>query len=314
MRRTSTRSLLPLAAAVTVLLVAAGCGSAESEPDSAQEPATAEADTSAGEGTWLLGLSSAGGADAETSTTTYLFYNPSTGETTARRMPPVQAGSASPEESALLVSSDRRWAIPDTEIKEAARRSGKLAVQSLTGEGTEVVDIRERAGRDGILPEGWAFDPAEPATLRVVDSVRRVWRVPVTDGEATQEGTLPRGEWFFSNGFDLNTGEPWVESLTSDATKPAGHGAAEKDQVERAGGTVLPSTSAGYDDLPEPPCRLGAAFVEDTGLTWAFCADGSSVETHYLPEGSTTWEAYGEPSAPRAPEAAGFPLALPPAE
>jgi hypothetical protein len=296
---------------LTALLTAAGCGS-EPEPGGDDNGSEAQVDTSAGEGDWLLAITEAGGADAETSTTTYLVYNPSTGDTRARALPGVKTASASPEESALLVSGDDRWAIPDTEIRGAATRTGRLEVHSLTGDGSTTIDLRERAGRDDIKPEAWAFDPTTDDTLRVVDSRSRVWTVSVSGGKATQEGTLPGGEWFFTNGFDLNTGEPWVESITSDETRPAGHGVAEKDPVQRSGGTVLPSTSAGYDALPKTPCDLGAAFTEDGGLTWVFCNDRGSVRTYYLPEGEKKWTAYGEPSAPAAPEdASGFPLAQP---
>jgi hypothetical protein len=177
-----------------------------------------------------------------------------------------------------------------------------------------VIDLRARAGRDDLKPVGWAFDPAEPATLRIVDSAHRVWRTEVTGDKATLEETLPRGAWIFTNGFDYNTGQPWVESISSDATRPKGHGVAEKSVATRAGGTVLAAGSSGFEALPESPCELGAGFSAEDGLTWAFCADGRTVKTYYLPEDGEKWKAYGEPSEPVAPEAAGFPLVLPPAE
>jgi hypothetical protein len=316
MRRTISRaSLAPVAITLATLLATAGCGNEDtgaSEPTD-KEPAAA-ADTSAGEGDWLLGITSAGGADGETSTTTYLTYNPSTGKTTARKLPGVKAGSGTPEGAALLVSTDRRWAIPDPEISGKGEKSGKLEVHALTGGAPTTIDLRKRAGRDDLRPVGWAFDPAEPATLRIVDSANRVWRTEVTGSRATLEDKLPGGAWIFTSGFDYNTGEPWVESISNNATRPKGHGVAEKAVATRAGGTVLAAGSAGFEALPKSPCELGAGFTAGDGLTWAFCADGRSVKTYYLPEGTEEWQAYGEPSAPVAPEASGFPLVLPPAE
>ncbi len=108
MRRTNfTRFAAPAAAVLTALLMTAACGDVEvtSDDDSSANKdkstpsadANADVDTSAAEGNWLLGIQAAGGADGETSTTTYVTYNPSTGQATARKLPGVQAASASPD-------------------------------------------------------------------------------------------------------------------------------------------------------------------------------------------------------------------------
>ena len=252
---------------VATLLVAAGCGDLEvkskaddnkADDKSHRAPRAPRSDTSAGEGNWLLGINSAGGADAETNITAYITYNPSTGQATARKLPGVQAATTTPEQAALLVSADRNWAIPDTGISRAEERSGKLKVYSLTDGATKVVDIRDRAGKDDVRPIGWAFDPERADTLRVVDTKNRVWVVNVAGGKATQEGSLPKGPWVFTNGFNPNTGTPWVESITDDRTKPAGNGVAFKGPVTRDGGTVLANGSDGLSELPASPCRLGA--------------------------------------------------------
>ena len=156
------------------------------------------------------------------------------------------------------MSADRNWAIPDTGISRAEERSGKLKVYSLTDGSTKVVDIRDRTGKDDVRPIGWAFDPERADTLRVVDTKNRVWVVNVAGGKATQEGSLPKGPWVFTNGFNPNTGTPWVESITDDKTKPAGNGVAFKSPVTREGGTVLANGSDGLSELPASPCRLGA--------------------------------------------------------
>ena len=300
------------------LLVSAGCGDVSVKKDSAQADdtpsATPSADTSAGEGNWLLGVTNAGGADGEKTTTVYITYNPSTGQATASKMPGVEAASTTPGQAALLVSSDRRWAIPDTVIPPAQGKSGQLTVYSPVDGTTRVIDIHQRTGDDSVEAVGWAFDPKRPDTLRVVDSKNRIWAVSVSGDKATQEGTLPKGgPWMFSSGFNPNTGEPWLESIDSDATKPAGNGAADTSPVTRSGGTVLASESDGLAKLPQSPCRLAGAFTDENGVTWAFCADKPTLTTYYLPENGKKWVAYGKPSTAVAPIASGVPLVLPPA-
>jgi hypothetical protein len=321
MRRTIPGAqLTTLVAVLTSLLLTAGCGDAEVTADddktAAQTPSATpeEVDTSSGEGSWLLGMTSAGGADGETTSTTYLTFDPSTGKATARRLPGVPASSAGPEQAALLVSSDRLWAIPDTQIRGSDGKSGRLSLYSLSDGTEKVIDIRDRTGRNDVEAIGWAFDPARAETLRVVDTKDRVWAVDVAGGKATLESTLPKGPWEFLNGFNPNTGQPYAESITDDTTNPAGNGPADTSPVTRNGGTVLPAGSPEFSELPTTPCRLGAAFTDEAGTTWAFCADKPTVATYYLPPGGTEWTAYGEPSAAVAPVAAGFPLVLPPAE
>ena len=257
-------------------------------------------------------MTAAGGADAETSTTTYITYNPSTGQATARKLPGVQAASTSGRQAVLLVSADRAWAIPDTGISPAEEKSGKLKVYSLADGSAKQIDIRERTGKDDVTAIAWAFDPARADTLRVVDTKNRVWAVNVAGGKATQEGTLPKGPWVFTNGFNPNTGKPWVESIDSDETNPPGNGNSDTSDLTRGGGTVLPAGSPRFSDLPASPCRLGAGYTDDAGVTWAFCADQPTVATYYLPKDGKEWTAYGKPSAAVAPVAASFPLVLPP--
>lgn len=322
-RTTLMRSVGPVAALLTTLLLVSSCGdvgvttdsgkSTSSKNTSSSATPAGKVDTSAGQGDWLLGMQTAGGADAEKSTTVYVTFNPSTGQASSRTMPGVTAASASPEQAALLVSADRHWAIPDTEISHGEESSGKLKVYSLTTGQPLVVDIRQRSGQRNLKAIGWAFDPQRADTLRIVDTANRIWTVNVPGGRATQEGTLPKGPWVFTNGFNRNTGQPWVESIDSDATKPPGNGSADTSPVTRDGGTVLPNDSAALTKLPASPCRLGAGFTDANGTTWTFCADKPAISTYYLPKGAQQWTAYGKPSTSVAPVAASFPLVLPPA-
>ena len=136
------RSVAPVAAVLTALLMTSACGDVEvtsdskksdsSQDKSAAPDPSAAVDTSVANGNWLLGMQSAGGEDAETATTVYITYNPSTGQATAHKMPGVKAGSADSQQAALLVSTDRHWAIPDTEISHGEENSGQLKVYSLT--------------------------------------------------------------------------------------------------------------------------------------------------------------------------------------
>ncbi|MEO7352179.1 MAG: hypothetical protein ABIR34_13365 [Marmoricola sp.] len=324
MRRTISRlPIAPVGAVLATLLLAAGCGNVEVKTKDGQKkpeqtpsssPAADAVDTTPGEGDWLLGMSTATGSDAETSKTTYIVYNPSTGKATAHQMPGVQAASATPEEAGLLVSSSRLWAIPDTGISRGEEGSGRLKVYSITSGTTKIIDIRQRTGHDDVRPVGWAFDPNREDTLRVVDTKNRVWSLNVAGGRAAPEPRLATGNWVFTNGFDPNTGEPWVESIDSDATKPAGQGPADTSPVTRRGGTVLPADSPALSKLPASPCRLGAGFTTGAGVTWTFCADDPTVTTYYLPKDGAKWTAYGKPSASVAPVAAAFSLVLPPTE
>jgi hypothetical protein len=324
MRRTSLmRSAAPVAAAVTALLLVSACGDVKVTSDSSKDDggsasASSDApkpdvDTSVAEGNWLLGVQTAGGNDAEKSTTVYITYDPSTGQATSRTMPGVTASSASSDLAALLVSSDRKWAIPDTEISDGEEHSGQLKVYSLTSDATRIVDIRSATGHNDLKAIGWAFDPERADTLRVVDTANRVWDVNVAGGKATQEGTLAKGPWVFTNGFNHNTGKPYMESIESDATNPAGNGPADTSPVTRDGGTILANDSDLLAKLPASPCRLGAGFTDANGVTWVFCADKPTVSTYYLPKDEKDWTAYGKPSTPVAPDAAAFPLVLPPA-
>lgn len=323
MRRTRLmRSAAPVAAVLTAVLMTSACGDVKVTTDSKKSdsdkgrtapPEPSAVDTSVANGNWLLGMQSAGGVDAETATTVYVTYNPTTGQATARKLPGVRAGSASPDQAALLVSTDRKWAIPDTEIKGGNTSSGKLTVYSLTSGGSKVIDIRERSGNSGVKPIGWAFDPERADTLRVVDTASRVWAVNVAGGRATQEKPLAKGPWVFINGFNRNTGEPYSESIDSDATNPAGNGTADTSPVTRDDGTVLANGSPALTKLPPSPCRLSAGFVDADGVTWVFCADQPTISTYYLPKDGKEWTVFGKPSPAVAPEAASFDLVLPPA-
>jgi hypothetical protein len=324
MRHSFTRHAAVTSAACA-LLVLAGCGSEDPAPKADVKPSAspsatpspsapapaAAADTTLGQGRWLLSLSSAGGADAEKATTTYLSYDPSTGKATAQKLPGVGAPNADTPDAVLLVSADRRWAVPDTGISRSETASGRLTVYSTTSPATKVLDIRSLTGDSSLKALGWAFDPQQADLLRVVDSRKRVWAVHVSGGKAVAAGTLTKGPWVFADGFNRNSGLPYVESITGDDTRPAGNGKTDATPITRSGGTVLESGSAGLAALPASPCRLGAAYAAAGGTTWEFCADSATIRAYVLAPGSQKWSPFGKPSSRVAPEAAGFGFALP---
>lgn len=303
-------------------LVLAGCGSVEvksdgsgsktDSPSASPSPTAAAVDTTQAAGNWLLGMTTAGGADGEASTTTYVTYDPSTGASSKVELPSVRTPSVAPEEQSLLVSTDRRWAIPDTLIPRAQEKSGQLEVFSLDGSSNVTIDINRRAGT-AVGAIGWAFDPTKPDTLRVVDTKNRVWATSLDGSKATRAGSIAHGQWVFTNGFNRNTGEPYVTSVTSEKSNPAGNGAEDTSPIMRAGGTLLPSGSKALEALPASPCRLGAGWVGADGTTWEFCADKPTVSAYYLAKDGQQWTAFGKPSAAVAPVSAGFPVVLPPA-
>ena len=156
---------------------------------------------------------------------------------TRARCPGSTPRTPTSREAPLLVSTDRTWAIPDTGISRDEEHSGQLVVYS--------VDLRRRPGdrhapahrrRPACRPLGWAFDPQKPEALRVVDSQNRVWMLDVSGGKAqARTAPWPREPWVFTDGFNHNTGEPYVESITSDGhqARRQRHGRQEPDHPRR---------------------------------------------------------------------------------
>ncbi|HEY0904076.1 MAG TPA: hypothetical protein VGE14_09330 [Marmoricola sp.] len=317
--RTTIRLPGALAAALVILLALAGCGdSGGADAPDASDGSGSTAGTSgadAADGDWLLRFATAEGADGERSRAVYVRYNPTTGAATRRVLPAVSATDAGPDEQVLLVSADHALAIPDTGIPEAEQRAGELIVYSLTDESTRSIDIRTLTGKPDLRPTAWAFDPTEAGTLRVVDAALGVWLVDLSAGSATLEDTLPRREgWIFANGFDHDTGRPYIESIDSDETEPAGNGAGDLRPVERQGGTVLRYDGEDLPGLPTPPCGFAGGFAFDD-VAWLFCADTPSIAAYQAHDGGTSWHAFGTPSAKLVPAtAAEMAFALPPVD
>lgn len=306
----------PAAAVLAAGLLAAGlvgCGD-QKAADRPAAPATTADATHAGEGEWLLRFTTASGADGERVGAVYVRYDPTTGAAAARRLPPVVASDAGPEEDALLVSADHTRAIQDTAVPKAQAQTGELVLYSLTSDATETLDVRAATGKPGLVAVAWAFDPVAADVLRVVDTDGVVWKVDLAAKTAGQESTLPtKAGWIFGNGFDRNTGKPYIESIDSDQTEPAGNGDSDTRPVARQGGTLFTYDGGDLTGLPKPPCDFAGGFRFDDGAAWLFCADTPSVTAYQAAKDGVSWHQLGTPSAAVVPDGAvELSFALPP--
>lgn len=307
------RTRVVTALLAVLLATATGCGDAGATGAAESSDAPYDADAPA-DGDWLLRFTTAGGADGERTGAVYVSYNPTTGAAFARSVPAVSASDAGQDEQVLLVSADHRWAIPDTGVPKAQARTGKLVLYSVTADTTETVDIRAATGDPTMQATAWAFDPEDGATLRVVGADLVVWKVDLASKSATREGQLPRRSgWIFGNGFDKNTGEPYIESIDSDETEPAGNGDSDTRPVDRQGGALVRYDGEDVEGLPTPPCGFAGGFRYADGRTWLFCADTPSISAYGLAQSDHSWEPFGKPSAKVVPgSAVEMTFALPP--
>jgi hypothetical protein len=313
--RRSSRGALTAAVAVLAVALLGGCGDTNATAGTApSDDSTTGAAADVANGDWLLRFNTAEGADGESSRAVFVRFNPATGAATARTLPAVTAGSAYGGQQALLISADQRRALLDTGIPAAQSRSGKLVVYSVTSTSTETVDIRALTGQPKLRAVAWAFDPDDADVLRVVDSDRSVWKVDLGARSATREGQLPsRVGWIFGNGFDKNSGEPYIESIDSDQTLPQGNGDSDVRPVERQGGTLVVVDGGNLGDLPKPPCGFAGGFRFDDGTAWLFCADTPSISAYRLEKGADAWTQFGRPSPKIVPRVASdLAVVLPP--
>jgi hypothetical protein len=319
MSRLISRPVAAVAAATLLALGTAGCGS-NGEKSSDRKPAesatssSTAAQAAAGNCDWLLRFTTAQGAAGEQSRAVLVRFNPTTGAAVARSLPTMSATDASQDQEALLVSADHTRAIPDTSVPAAEAATGKLVVYSVADDTSETVDIRALTGKPDLKAVGWAFDPESADVLRVVDSGLGVWKLDLAAKSATQEGTLPKKDgWIFGNGFAKNTGEPYVESIDSDQTDPAGLGDSDTSPVQRQGGTLIRYDGQPLEGLPQPPCGFAGGFQYADGSAWLFCADTPSITAYQAAKGGASWHQFGTPSANVLPKTvAAMSFALPP--
>lgn len=287
-----------VAAVAAVLLASAGCGvttdSADHQVNTPSEPG----------GAWLVRFGTAGGADGERSGAVYVSFDPQTGAATASAVPGVVAADASGDEQLLLVSADHRWAIPDTRVPKKLARAGRITLFPVVGGQAETLDLRAASHDSDLVAVAAAFDPNDGNVLRVVDKQRGVWKVDLDARTANRESVLPKKPgWIFGNGFDKTTGEPFIESIDSEETEPAGNGDDDTRPAERQGGTLLRYDGPDVPGLPKAPCGFAGGFRTSDGA-WLFCADTPSITAYRLSADGRAWQAWGKPSPKVVPGAA----------
>ena len=138
----------PRASTSPLLAAAAGTPARRpTEPTSSRPTPTASAHRTRrrptpapGQGQLAARLDPAGGADAETSTTIYITYNPSTGQATARKLPGVS--TASTDTDAGRPAGQRRPPLGDPRHRHLARRGEERPAQGL------LAHRRHHEGRD----------------------------------------------------------------------------------------------------------------------------------------------------------------------
>lgn len=305
------------AALVTVAgLVLAGCGDGDEKVTAggSAESSSPAPDGSWADQPWLLGFNTAGGAEGETVRAVYVRFTPSTGATTVRELPGLTTRDTYADGQALLVSADLRYALLDSRVTAADRRAGRITLYPLEGTGTVRLEVRAWSKAAGMQPVAAAFDPADGGVLRVVDSLRRVWRVDLVARTAVDAGDLPtRVGWIYANGFDKNTGLPYIEATDSTDTLPPGNGDDDTRPLERRGGVIHLTQGEEPSGTPALPCGFAGGFTVTDGTAWLFCADTPKIAAYRLQKGSDAWERVGVDSKPVVPATAEeLPVVLPP--
>jgi hypothetical protein len=315
--RTTTRFLGTLLALWLGLAVSA-CGSAPTPTPKAADPEPSGSATKAPsllDQPWLLRINTDGGADGELTTAVYLHFTPSTGAITIHQLPGLATLDTYSGSQALMVSADQKYALLDSAVSRVDKAHGRLSLYP-TAPGKRVfLDLRALTGMKGLRPVGVAFDPTDGEVLRVVDDKLRVWKVDPVARTAARVGALRlRSGWIFANGFDKNTGLPYIEDINSSKTEPAGNGDDDVRPVERSGGTLWTDVGDGTTTSgPALPCGFGSGFNEKDGTRWIFCADTPRITAYRLEKGAEKWRQVGVPSKAVIPATADeLPVVLPP--
>lgn len=315
-----TRMQALCALAVAASMSVAGCGNVDSSenPTGAAGGSSAEKpDATWSDGQWLLRFNTAGGKEGETAQAVYVRFTPSSGATTVRKLPGLISRDTYSDSQALMISADHQYALLDSRVKAADRKQGRLTLYPIDTNGTVKVDVRGWSKAADLTPVAAAFDPAEAGLLRVVDNKLRVWLVNLTEKSAEQDGELPRrgGGWIYANGFDKNTGVPYIESINTAKTVPPGNGDDDVRPVDRRGGVVRPFDGPEIPGEPPLPCGFAGGFNLNDGTGWIFCADTPKISAYRLAPNGDAWEKVGVASKAVVPVTAEeLPVVLPPVE
>lgn len=314
MRTSRTRSAVAVLVALGTGFGLVACGSDGHDPGAGASPEADAAPDWVAE-PWLLRFNTASGSEGEAVGAVYVHFTPSTGAATVRELPEVSERDAYADSQALMVSADQKRALLDSRVTEEDSAAGRITVYPTVPGDEVLVDLRDLTGVADLEPRGAAFDPEVAQLLRVVDSERRIWKVDLLAGTASADGELPsRAGFVFANGFDKNTGLPYIESLETPDTVPPGNGDDDVRAVERRGGTIRSVDGVEVvAGTPTTPCGFSGGFVDEDETYWLFCADTPQIQAYRLTLGAESWEKVGTASDAVVPATAGeLPVVLPP--
>lgn len=268
--------------------------------DSAEPQSTTSTTTGSAllEGRWLLRLTAVSPEhEGEALVPQYVWFTPATGAIESF------AGDTFPEsatgrEATLLVDARRTFGLSASlpGYADGAPELIRLADGSRTPFPPGLAD-----------PAAWSFDPTEPGLLRVVQGNGTISTVDLATGETTPEGELVRTDDEYGYGFDADTGEAYVVSLSGGPNRPAGLADEPTEPLPHGDGTLV------FEDrsLPAGPCPMSAGFEESTGATTAFCVSGQRLSVFTKDSADAAYEKLGAPVLLGFP-AAGIDFAMPP--
>jgi hypothetical protein len=296
----ASRSVVGLCSAALLAVSLAGCGQETGNTDDAEAETTTTTSAPASlEGRWLLRVTAVSPEhEGEAQIAHYVWVTPSTGEVED------YSGDTFPEsatgrEATLLVDAGHEWGLTAS-LPGYAQGAPELV--HLT-DGT-------RTPFPATVPDlaAWSFDPTEPGQLRVVADSGKISLVDLASGEATTEGELVKTADEYGYGFDADTGEAYVVSLSGGPNRPAGLGDPVGKALAHADGQLV------FDDttLPAGPCPLSSGFEDADGAATAFCVSGKRLSVFTRAGADAAYEKFGEPIL-LGFSASGIDFALPPA-
>lgn len=312
MRSTPTRAATAAAALVAVAAVTAACGQ-QTTTDTASEGTASDGTASDGGSTpaaastavdqpWLVRLET--GKNEVPDGAAYVRFAPEGGDTVVTSIP--QAPLDFEPNPLTLVDAGRSWAVGANAATGRERSRGIVKVHSLTGGDDLRVDLGAVTGADDLRPIGWAFDPATPALLRVLDRSGRLFEVGVED-ETSTEGERVEAPKGFALGpvFDSATGLPLLRENKTYEYQAGG--------AYTAGGiSVLEPGEAPETGVCSNEAALTGAVVDSAGTTWSACLQDDEIRLASQEAGAEEWNVVGTSAADVPAAAASMTWVLPP--
>ncbi|MBD8868104.1 hypothetical protein [Nocardioides donggukensis] len=306
MRSTPTRAATATATLVALAAVTAACGqdtgSTGGSTGEAGSGATPAGTSTSLDRAWLVRLET--GKDEVPDGAAYVRFAPAGGETVVTSIP--QAPLDFEPNPLTLVDAGRTWAVGANAATGRERNRGVVTLHSLTGDDDLEVDLPAATGVDDLRPIGWAFDPATPALLRVLDRSGRLFDVAVEERTAT-EGERVEAPKGFALGpmFDSATGQPLLRENKTYEYQPGG--------AYTAGGvSVLEPGEAPETGVCSDEAAPTAAVVDSAGTTWSACLQDDRIRLASQEAGAEEWTEAGTSAADVPGKAAAMTWVLPP--